>query len=334
MSISRRWIFPIIRLLIFLAIAIALVKLAFFASVELPKSTATPTGSVSEPLATAKTGTVLNNVKVSGTIAADPATPVKATAAGPVVKILVHAGQTVKKGTAILTIESTVTGTGPDAGKPKLVTVSSSVGGILSDVSVMVAQEVAVGDPVAQVASSRFSVTGALQPEQLYRLLNKPTSATVTISGGPAPFVCTNLTISAAAAASSGTDSSGTGPAAGASGGVSGDGTSMSCAVPPSVRVFDGLQATVSIPGGSATNAIIVPVTAVEGIADVGVVYLEANGGAPHKEQVKLGLNDGKNVQVLSGLSVGDTVLEYVPGAKKASGCPDGSTTCTEVSAQ
>ena len=100
------------------------------------------------------------------------------------------------------------------------------------------------------------------------------------------------------------------------------------------MRVFDGLQATVSIPGGSATNAIIVPVTAVEGIADVGVVYLEANGGAPHKEQVKLGLNDGKNVQVLSGLSVGDTVLEYVPGAKKASGCPDGSTNCSEVSAQ
>jgi macrolide-specific efflux system membrane fusion protein len=333
MSISRRWIFPIIRLLIFLAIAIALVKLAFFASVELPKSTATPTGSVSEPLATAKTGTVLNNVKVSGTIAADPATPVKATAAGPVVRILVHAGQTVKKGTAILTIESTVTGTGPNAGKPKLVTVSSSVGGTLSDVSVMVAQEVAVGDPVAQVASSRFSVTGSLQPEQLYRLLNKPTSATVTISGGPAPFVCTNLTISAAAAAAAAT-SSGADPAAGASAGGSGDGTSMSCAVPTSVRVFDGLQATVSIPGGSATNAIIVPVTAVEGIADVGIVYLEASGGAPHKEQVKLGLNDGKNVQVLSGLSVGDTVLEYVPGAKKASGCPDGATNCTEVSGQ
>jgi multidrug efflux pump subunit AcrA (membrane-fusion protein) len=97
------------------------------------------------------------------------------------------------------------------------------------------------------------------------------------------------------------------------------------------VRVFDGLQATVSIPGGSATNAIIVPVTAVEGIADVGIVYLEANGGTPHKEQVKLGLNDGKNVQVLSGLSVGDTVLEYVPGAKKASGCPDAAN-CTEVS--
>ncbi|MDQ1543383.1 MAG: hypothetical protein QOK08_1021 [Actinomycetota bacterium] len=333
MSISRRWIFPIIRLLIFLAIAIALVKLAFFASVDLPKSTATPTGSVSEPLATAKTGTVLNNVKVSGTIAADPATPVKATAAGPVVRILVHAGQAVKKGTAILTIESAVTGTGPNAGKPKLVTVSSSAAGTLSGVSVMVAQEVAVGDPVAQVASSRFSVTGALQPEQLYRLLNKPTSATVTISGGPAPFVCTNLTISAAAATSSGADTA-AGAGAGAGVGGSGDGTSMSCAVPTSVRVFDGLQAAVSIPGGSATNAIIVPVTAVEGIADVGIVYLEANGGAPHKEQVKLGLNDGKNVQVLSGLSVGDTVLQYVPGAKKASGCPDGSTNCTEVSGQ
>jgi membrane fusion protein, macrolide-specific efflux system len=326
MSISRRWIFPIIRLLIFLAIAAALVKLAFFASVELPTSTATPTGSISEPLATAKTGTVLNNVSVSGTIAADPATPVKATAVGPVARILVHAGQTVKKGTAILTITGVVTGTGPNAGKPKLVTVRSNAGGTLSDVSVIVGQQVAVGDSIAEVGSTRFSVTGSLQPEQLYRLLNQPTSATVTISGGPAPFTCTHLTISAAATTSTGAD-----PAAGTSSGGSGDGTSMACAVPTSVRVFNGLQATVSIPGGSATNAIIVPVTAVEGIADVGVVYLEVAGGAPHKTQVKLGLNDGKNVQILSGLSVGDTILQYVPGAKKASGCPVGSTNCTEV---
>jgi multidrug efflux pump subunit AcrA (membrane-fusion protein) len=331
MSISRRWIFPIIRLVIFLAIAIALVKLAFFASVELPKSTATPTGSISEPLSTAKTGTVLNNVSVSGSIAADPATPVKATAAGPVARILVPAGRTVKKGTAILTITGQITGTGPDAGKPKLVTVLSGASGTLSEVSVIVGQEVAVGDSVAQVASSRFSVTGTLQPEQLYRLLNKPTSATVTISGGPAPFTCTGLTIAAMVAASSASEP-GSDPAAGTSGGGS-DGTSMSCAVPTSVRVFNGLQATVSIPGGSAKNAIIVPVTAVEGIADVGIVYLEVDGAAPHKEQVKLGLNDGKNVQILSGLSVGDTVLEYVPGAKKADGCPAGSS-CTQAAGQ
>jgi macrolide-specific efflux system membrane fusion protein len=47
-------------------------------------------------------------------------------------------------------------------------------------------------------------------PAQLYRLLNQPTDATATITGGPAPFFRTNLVISTAlAGASSGDGSSG-----------------------------------------------------------------------------------------------------------------------------
>ena len=50
MNVLRKWVFPILRLLIFAAIAVALVKVAFFAD---PDSSAAdpafPTGEITEP---------------------------------------------------------------------------------------------------------------------------------------------------------------------------------------------------------------------------------------------------------------------------------------------
>ena len=90
----------------------------------------------------------------------------------------------------------------------------------------------------------------------------------------------------------------------------------MSCAVPSTVRVFNGLQAKLAIPGGSVKHVLVAPVTAVEGIADVGDVYLVGANGNSVKTVVKLGLNDGTRVQILSGLHEGDSIREFVPGAK------------------
>jgi multidrug efflux pump subunit AcrA (membrane-fusion protein) len=314
-SVWRKWVFPIIRILIFCAIAVALVKIAFFGGVTQAQSAARPTGEITEPLVQVAYGNVNNTVHVDGTISADAAVPVKATATGSVVKLLSAAGAKVATGAPILTIRSDTPGTqhadgsvGPDI--IRTITVTATATGTLSSLAVIPGQSVSVGDAVGQVAPPSFSVSGTLTPAELYRLLNQPTQATVTISGGPAPFACTGLTIAATlAGAGQGSDSN-------ASGSSTTSGTTVSCAVPSTVRVFNGLQAKLAIPGGSVKHVLVAPVTAVEGIADVGNVYLVGANGKAVKTAVTLGLNDGSQVQILGGLHEGDSIREFVPGAK------------------
>jgi len=316
-SVARKWVFPIIRILIFCAIAIALVKIAFFSAATQAQSAAVPTGAITEPQVQVDYGNVNNTVHVDGTVSSDAAVPVKATAEGNVVKVLQAPGAQVGSGTRILTIKSDTPGTqradesvSPDV--IRTITVTATAGGTLSALTVIPGQSVSVGDSVAQVAPPTFSVSGTLTPSELYRLLNKPTQATVTITGGPAPFACTGLTIASTLAGASTDSSSGSGSAAASSTG----GTTVSCAVPSTVRVFNGLQAKLAIPGGSVKHVLVAPVTAVEGIADIGDVYVVSSDGKVVKTAVKLGLNDGAKVQILSGLHSGDSIREFVPGAK------------------
>jgi macrolide-specific efflux system membrane fusion protein len=341
LSVARRWVFPIIRILIFCAIAAALIKIAFFGGAADTHSAAHPTGVITEPTVQVAYGNVNNTVHVAGTVAADAAVPVKATAVGTVVKLLVAQGGAVAVGTPILTIRSDTPGTAQADGSVspnviRTVTVVSPAAGTLSALPVIAGQSVDVGDAIAQVAPPTFSVSGTLTAPELYRLLNQPTQAVVTITGGPAPFTCTGLSIAAPLAGAGESAGSGSGGNSGdsGSGSAASGGTTVSCAVPSTVRVFNGLQAKLAIPGGSAEHVLVLPVTSVEGIADVGDVYVVSASGKAVKTSVQLGLNDGSMVQILTGLKSGDTVRQYVPGAKtaaSASGCStQGSATVCE----
>ena len=327
MNVLRKWVFPILRLLIFAAIAVALVKVAFFAD---PDSSAAdpafPTGEITEPQYTVAIGTVQNDVKLTGTVNADDAVPIKATLAGEVRKLLVTQGQHVEVGTPILTLRAEVAN--PDGTMAaKNATVTAPSAGTLSSLPALVGQMYAVGDAVGQVAPSSYNVSGALPPEQLYRLLNQPTEAQVTITNGPAPFACTGLTISSplAGAGATGAEGESGAPAAGA--------PTVRCAVPADVTVFPGLAANLVIGGGTAENVLVVPTTAVEGTAGTGNVYAVLPDGSNEARPVTLGLNDGLNVQVLTGVAEGDVILQFVPGAAAvdANGCqtmPDGGQVC------
>jgi macrolide-specific efflux system membrane fusion protein len=321
-NVARKWVFPILRLLIFAAIAVALVKVAFFAdTTEAAVDPAVPTGEIVEPQIAAVLGTVTNNVTLTGTVNADAAVPIKATLAGEVRKLLVTPGQAVAVGTPILTLRADVPN--PDGTvATKTATVVSPAAGTLSAFPALVGQVFAVGDPVGQVAPPTFTVSGSLPPAQLYRLIDRPTEAQVTITGGPAPFTCTGLTITSPLA----------GEAEGDQGAATG-GPTVHCAVPADVTVFAGLAANILIAGGSADNVLIVPITAVEGTAGTGNVHFVLDDGSTELRPVTLGLNDGVNVQVLTGLAEGETILQFVPGAVATSpnGCtvqPDGSEIC------
>lgn len=335
MSLTRTWIFPILRIVIFLVIAVALVKLAFFADPVSEAAPAFPTGEVTEPQVPVSMGTITNEVSVTGSVVADDAVPVKATLAGDVLKLLVGPGQAVAADTPVLTIRSETPGTisaEGTAGPPviKTVTVTAGSAGTVSSVPVIAGQTVAVGEAVAQVAPTTFSVTGSIAPEQQYRLLSKPTEAQVSITGGPAPFTCGALTISSPlAGATASTSEQGEPQAPGGS-------ATVRCAVPPEVTVFAGLAAQLTLAGGVAENVLVVPITAVEGSSGQGNVYLPVDGEPAVPHPVALGLSDGTNVQITDGVAEGDMVMEFVPGAEQVGadiggGCtefPDGSVIC------
>ena len=299
MGVVRKWVLPVLRILIFTAIAVALVKVAFFPDTE-PVNPDVPSAEIVEPQIAVTIGTIQNDVSLSGTVAADSAVPIKATLAGEVRKLLAAPGQSVDIGTPILTLRAEVP---RDDGTVsiKTTTVKSPASGILSDFPALVGQMYSVGDDVGKVAPPTYHVSGSLAPEQLYRLSVRPTEAQVVIVGGPAPFTCTRLVIAT--------------PLAGQEGSEGSSGPTVTCAIPTDVTVFPGLTAEVVIAGGIAENVLMVPTTAVEGIAESGNVYFVLPDGSTELRAVVLGLNDGFNVEIKEGLAEGDMVLQYVPGA-------------------
>jgi macrolide-specific efflux system membrane fusion protein len=299
--IARKWVFPIIRIVIFLAIAAALVKIAFFADPVIDDS-AKPTGEIVEPQVAVATGTIQNDVTLTGTVTNDAPVAVKATLTGIVRDVYVTAGQHVDAGTEILRIRAEIMN--PDGTQyVDYETVVAPIAGTLSTFTALEGQSFSVGDDVGKVSPPSFNVSGTIAPEQQYRLLNQPTEAQVTITGGPAPFACTGLTITAAP------------PSSGETGSPGSTGPTVRCSVPVDVTVFPGLSATMVIAGGVAENVLVVPITAVEGSAQTGNVYFVLPDGSTESRPVTLGLNDGISVEVKEGLEEGDMILQFVPGA-------------------
>jgi hypothetical protein len=310
-SIARKWVFPILRIVVFAVIAAALVKLAFFAD-PVEQSAEVPTGEIVEPQVPVMLGTVQNDITVSGTVNADAAIPVKATFGGEVRELLVGAGAAVGPGTEIMVVRAELVNLN---GTPytKTQRVKAGATGILSSFTPLVGQSVGIGDVVGQVAPQSFNVSATISPEQLYRLTEQPTEAQVTVQGGPAPFTCAGLTIITPLPGSGGDSGDG---------GEGGAGTTVKCSVPADVRVFPGLVADLTIAGGIAENVLTIPMTAVQGAADTGIVYVVLADGTQEERTVTLGLNDGINVEVVEGLTEGELILQFVPGAAAGGGDP------------
>lgn len=286
----------------------ALVKIAFFPDGAAAPDPDRPGGQVVEPHWEVATGTVANDITLSGTVAADAAVPITATASGIIWNVYVTAGQWVDAGAEIARIRGEVLA---DDGTPQTIwrTVTAPASGTLASLAAYEDASIAAGTALGQIAPPTFHVSGSIPPQDLYRLTERPTEASVAVTGGPAPFTCTNLQIV--------TPLAGQGDG-GDSGGASGP--MLRCAVPGDVLVFAGLTATITIPGGIAEDVVVVPTTAVLGEALNGVVFVVLPGGGTEERTVGLGLSDGAMIEVTSGLVVGETILQFVPGAPSAPG--------------
>lgn len=363
---------PLAWLAVFAVIAVALVKIAFVDGMKPGQMLNGPSAEVAIPVVQAARATVTNSVQIKATVQSDAAVGVRNTTAGVVTHLFVAAGDKVTSGDRLYQVrtevaaESTAQDTSslataagqPDAAGTRqqlsrtgpaytYADVLAPASGLLESLTVLLKQQVGVGETAGAVNPGTFTVSGSVDAAQQYRLLAKPSSAEIAVVGGPAPFSCPTVTLTGAA-------SGVPGGAGGASGGVSrsvpyaaaipGGGSmpeqggaptgTISCAVPSGVEVFAGLGATMTVTAGQATDVVTVPLTSVRGSVKEGSVWLAPagtfpdsaagspagspagpQGGEPEERKVQLGLNDGSMVEIVSGLAEGEAVLEFIPGA-------------------
>lgn len=365
----KRYLLTGLKVLLALVVTAALVKLAFFPDSEQTTPTAAQTGfSVSTPLVTVTKADVKSAVDIDGQVVADAPTQVPATSVGTVARLYFDNGAAVTSGEPILTIKKTETVTNTDNGsngsngangssdskgagsadssdsdskadttpktteKVTYIDVYAPATGTIN-YSVIKDQETTVGTSIASISTGTYSATGTISAAQQYQLTQAPTSATITIKSGPAPFACNNLKIGTGTASAPTNSTAAPKDTTDAS---SGDGTTVQvrCAIPADKKVFPGLKATISITVGEAKGALTVPLTAVQGNYATGKVWLVPDPAKPTKTvetTVKLGINDGNQIVVTSGLKEGDSILQFVPGQDvdktgKPNSCdPDGT---------
>ena len=307
----KKYILPTIKVLVALVIAVALTKIAFFPEQKGQDRADIASGlEITARTTTATVGDIVSTVEVKGQIVQDKAVEAKATLTGTVDSLAVAKDALVTQGEPLLYIKKTEPSA--DGGeKTTWGTVTAPESGKVS-FSVIENQDTSVGMVVATVTPQTYSATGTITASQQYQLVNAPTQATLTIEGGAAPFTCDNLRIGTKPTTSTTTSQDGTTTT------TTGDGTSVEvrCPVPADQKVFPGLTVSIGVDAGSATGALLVPVTAVEGTVlrgNVWVVTDPAKPDAAEKREVTLGITDGTNVQVTDGLSEGDEILLFVP---------------------
>ncbi len=328
----KSWVWPGIKILLVAVIAVALVKIAFFSSAP-EESAALPTGEIVEPTISPVLGTITNDVTLTANVQESAAVDAKVPMMGTIDAVYATQGARVEAGDVLASIRNEKTPpaaapTAPDAnGETQTAPAAepeyewneivAPTSGTITKLNLIAEQQVTVGEAPVSITPASFIVKGTIPPAQLYRLATTPADAQVTITAGPAPFTCTELRIASGAAAKS---SSAAQDPNGASGGAeTTDTTTVTCRVPAEVTVFPGLEANVVLHGGVAENVLTLPITAVKGQAETGVVFVQGADGAIEERSVKLGLTDGTLVQITEGVSETDIVLEFVPGADQAS---------------
>ena len=264
------------------------------------------------------TATVTNAVTVQASVTADPAVVVRATLAGTVSKLLAADGAAVAAGTPILEIrqetpQDPIVRTDPETGEQTTTERKPKVDG--RDGHRARRRHADACPPSrtrwspsatrwARSPPARCPSPAPSRPDQQYRLVGAPTQAAVTLTGGPAPFDCTGLRVGAAPTTRD--------PAGRRRHGAPRPAPSRARS-PRASRRSRASGATIEITNGTAADAVVVPITAVQGTVQAGNVWVVAADGTDEKRAVTLGLTDGKNVQVTEGLAAGDTVLEFIP---------------------
>lgn len=192
--------------------------------------------------------------------------------------------------------------------------------------------------PIAVGTHRGFSVTSEIPPESMYRLYGNPGKITAKIDKGPGPFECQllgNITpvdessIDVQQSKPTNTDDDPTPqsqnnntptekpthpastaskiPVAAMPEVSHGTPSKIRCIPPENLEFYVGSKAIIGITTGSAQNVLKLPIEAVSGLSQTGEVTLQSG----EKRQVKLGISDGIDVEIVAGLNENDKVLSH-----------------------
>lgn len=345
MESVRRFVFPVIWMLLVALIAAALIKVAFFSGGDTATADgATPAASADQyatvPVAR---GDIASTLNLDATVTPEDSTPLKATGAGEISTLWVKDGDHVAQGDRILQVkaprEDAASAAAPaaaaDGSAPasptaaapqyRYLTLTAPADGTIRDLSALKGQTIAIGDTVASVSPGTYAIVAALTPEQQLQLLDRQISASASLPDSADPVPCQAPSVkenastaqgSATAAATPAADAAGTG-GSDTSGGdqqASSSAASLRCPVPAGTKIVPGLTVKVAVDLGTASGVLTLPTTAVEGTGTAGTVYTLGDDGKPAAKKVTLGKRGDDVVEVTGGVSEGEKILRYVPG--------------------
>jgi hypothetical protein len=179
------------------------------------------------------------------------------------------------------------------------------------------------GLPVGTASYEGFAIQATIPDAVLYRFYGTIGDMNAEINKGPGPFKCSPLgSIGSAANGQIGANSpvqtaqpttSTSASSAPAPQQLTESGpVQLLCAPPRDLKLFDGMPALLAVTTAEAHNVLVLPVEAVAGSSQRGKVRVLLSGGRSEDRDVDLGITDGANIEIRSGLKVGDVVA--VPG--------------------
>lgn len=338
MDTVRRYVFPIIWMIILGAIALALAKMAFFPSGDAAPA-ADDGGAPAASFDAAATvpvekGDIASVLDLPATVRADAGKPVTAGRAGEINKVWVENGDAVDQGERLLQVRVPKEPAAPPApatpgAQPSAApaapqeytyhTLTAKNSGTISGLTAAEGQTIEAGAQIATLSPGTYAIIADLTPEQQLQLLDRKIDASAQLPTRAEPVTCSAPRIVEDAA--TGSDQQ-TPPAPDPNSGMPPEGDSaagasahLRCPVPSGTKIVPGLSVTVSVDLGTSEGVLTVPTTAVEGTTGTGSVYLvDEVGGEPAPHEVELGRRDEERVEITSGLKEGQKVLQFVPG--------------------
>ncbi|MEE1650118.1 efflux RND transporter periplasmic adaptor subunit [Brachybacterium sp. J144] len=343
MNVLRRYVFPVIWMLILGIIALALAKMAFFPSgQEQAEDPLTPSAEFDQfALVPVTRGDISSELVLDALVQPDPGTALTATAAGEITKIWADEGDAVSEGDRVLQVRvpvepdpiemPVVPSSTEDGGESveeqaapfasgsgeqeyRYVNLRATADGVLRDMDLEEWDGLELKQEVATISPGTYSIVADLTPEQQLSLLDVDIAATATLSSSVDPITCETPAIDE--------DSEVEEPGQPQIDPMTGEeipaevsAARLECAVPEGTRIVAGLEGEIRVDLGSRAGVLTVPTTAVQGEAEAGTVYvLDEATGEPTPVTVGLGLRGDGIVEVTEGLEEGQEILQFVPG--------------------
>jgi hypothetical protein len=150
--------------------------------------------------------------------------------------------------------------------------------------------------PIASARTTGFALVAPLSDAAIVRLYAVPQRATAQIKDGPGPFPC---------------------PLADRVPQPGLDALALTCLVPPDLTVFAGMPAVMAVVTASAEDVVVLPVEAVAGSSQHGRVWVVTGQGKRELRDVRLGITDGIQIEIRSGIGEGETVLMPAPNVSQ-----------------